>query len=101
MRSAVRPSSLAAMEREPVAPVAGDGADATWPYLLKSVVAMVQVRRLRRCRPQGVCRMPTSDIDRSRFTDTSRNRSCCRSMLRGEKQSKKRGQVLDLDQPAQ
>ena len=63
---ALRLGKTTAPESKPREDVPNDVVDATLPYLLPTVAAMVQVQQWATMRPSEVCRMRVGDIDMSR-----------------------------------
>lgn len=61
----LRKGRCEAKEPDPVLPVDAEVVDATLPYLTEVVADMVRVQRLTGCRPQEICMMRPSDVDRS------------------------------------
>jgi integrase len=64
--SGLRKGRSAARETDPVLPVADEIVDATLPHLPEVVADMVRFERLTGCRPEEVCAVRPSDVDRSR-----------------------------------
>ena len=62
----LRQGRTTAPESSPRVDVPNEVVDATLPYLLPTVAAMVQVQRWATMRPSEVCRMRVGDIDMSR-----------------------------------